>query len=210
MLWLVAGCKKDGDVPEEIRPSDFWVKATVVDEQEQTMPYAYRGEEIVTVDTFMGIPYSREIIYASTYGIDAEKVKFINGAITDGSWEFALFTLVLRHPDYVTDPFLPSEWTKSELETVLVSGATFTMGVAPGQVSMAMRYIQEDVMYQTQVGSPASVKVITVEDYGSPEANIAYFGKKVHVQFEGDFYHEQQRRTITNGEAVLFFRYFNY
>lgn len=210
LLSLATGCKKDADIPLEIRPSDFWVQATVANEQEETLPFAYRGEEIYTLDTFAGIPYPREITYTSTYGIDANKVKFINGTITDGSWGQSLFSLTMRLPELVTDPFLPFEWTKSELESVLIPGATFIMGDAPGQVSMAMTFIQEYERYQTQSGDAASVVVTSVEDYGSPEANIAYFGKKVHIQFEGDFYYGTQHRRLTNGEAVLFFRYFNY
>lgn len=207
-MTLAAGCKKDADVPLEIRPSDFWVQATVANEQEETLPFAYRGEEIST-DTFAGIPYPREITYTSTYGIDAERVKWINGSLID-SWGFTIFNLTLRHPSLVTDPFLPLEWTKSELETVLVPGMSFTLGDAPGQAAMTMRYLQDDVFYNTFPNNTGSIVIAEVEDYGSPEANIAYFGKKVHVVFEGDFHNETQRRRLTNGEAVLFFRYYNY
>jgi hypothetical protein len=209
LLLLVAGCKKDADFPVEIRPSDFWVQCTVDDAQEQAQPYYYRGEDTFTIDTFAGIPYSREITYTSTYGIDADRAKWINGSIVD-SWGFTLFNLNLRHPDLVTDPLRPPEWTKAELEAVLVPGASIPLGDGPGQASMAIRYIDEDVFYYTLPNNTGSVLITEVEDYGSPDANIAYFGKKVHVVFEGAFYNAQELRQVTGGEAVLFFRYFNY
>jgi multidrug efflux pump len=53
--------------------------------------------------------------------------------------------------------------------------------------------------------------LLEVSDYGAPEINIPYFGKKVKFSFSCTMTHSSGATwTITEGEAILLFRYFTF
>jgi len=104
------------------------------------------------------------------------------------------------------------EWTREELESVLLEGKNYMFGDGPGQIRLIIKEPISNVYYQTDDRSNADDYLVleSVEEYGSPEVGIPYFGKIARFTFQCNVYDGDKRWRLTNGEAVLFFRYFNF
>jgi len=212
-LFLLAasfGCKKNVDYPPEIRPNEFWARYNITDENGIEKSYAFRGEDTTKLVNLF--EYVVSIEYFSYYRM-LDSMKQIESGLS-GILIGTPFSIRLKRPELVTDPFTPPEWTASELEDLLYPGKTFVFGDGLGEAKIS---IQD---YPNQAWSCSSnamsnqggyLRVLEVEDYGAPEIGVPYFGKKVKLGFAGDFISNLGTKwRLHKGEAVLFFRYFQF
>lgn len=213
-LFLISSavaCKKDADLPPEIRPNDFWVRCTIVDNNGAEQPYEYRGEQKISIDSIPGLSLS--IGYFSTPAID-DSIKNITSGLATQLFP-APFAIRLNYPERLSDPFAVPEWTKPELERILFAGKSFAFGDETGEAKLYLN----DLPYgkwsyaSTAVSNQGGyLRVTACEDYGSPEVQVPYFGKKVTLEFAGPVVDPQTGIiwTLKKGEAVLFFRYYKF
>ncbi len=204
------GCKKNVEFPPEIRPNEFWVRYTLTDETGTEKPYMFRGEDTTTLNILSG--YVVSLGYYSNSAI-RDSIKHINAGLSE-SLAGTPFTVRLNCPDLVTDPFTAPEWTLTEVENLLYPGKTFAFGDAPGEAKIAIKdYPGENWSCSSTTSSNQNgyFRVLEVEDYGSPEIGVPYFGKKVKISFFGTLVHSSGTIwTLRDGEAVLFFRYYKF
>jgi hypothetical protein len=92
----------------------------------------------------------------------------------------------------------------------LQPGKNLELGEGPGHASVSLRLLSNDQFYHSYPVNDGTLTILETEDYGSPEANIAYFGKKVHFSVQGTLHRDTDVVTLSRCEAVLFFRYYNY
>lgn len=212
-LWQ--SCKKEVDYPADIRPRDFYVRATLVEGDGTERPYEYRGEDTLTLSPLPSLPdLVLEMEYLSNYYIQ-DSIRYLWGGL--GAWDGFVplpFFIQVSHPNRVTDPFTPPEWRKEDLEEVFFPGKEFRYGGAPGDAVIGIAdYLNGAWMFNTLTSdnSDSYLRVLEVSDYGIPELGTPYFGKKVRFQFScrlsngdsGDW-------RLRDGEAVLFFRYYQF
>jgi len=206
--WM--GCKKDADIPAQARVSDFSVTCDVTDTSGNTFPFHYRGDDQIFYDTFAGIPNYLTVGYSSYYYINGTN-KYITGNLHAGYF-FQIFRLDVCRNVSVSEAIEVPEWTREELESVLLEGKNYMFGDGPGQIRLIIKEPISNVYYQTDDRSNADDYLVleSVEEYGSPEVGIPYFGKIARFTFQCNVYDGDKRWRLTNGEAVLFFRYFNF
>jgi hypothetical protein len=204
----IAGCKKDVDIPPELRPNDFWVRCTIVDDTGQERLFEHRGED--TASLAPGLTF--RLGYLSE-GVISDSIRRTWSGL--GTWPFPTpFYLSLSQPDRVTDPFTPTEWQAEDYADVLFPGKTFRLGAAPGEAELGIADFPGGAwaFNTTSIHDPDSyVRVLEVSDYGIPDLGTPYFGKKARFEFfvkvsdsNGTVW------TLRDGEAVLFFRYFKF
>lgn len=210
LIAATAGCKKNVEYPPEIRPSEFWVQYTIEEETGTKQLYRYQGEDSIAWSQIPG--YSVTIDYFSNSEIQNNRKQIVSGLTT-----FFLgtpFSLRLNHPDIVTDPFTPPEWTVDDLENLLYPGQSFSFGDEPGEAKLFINDFPDGVWtcYTSSLSNQSGYcRVLSVEDYGSPELGVQYFGKKVHISFAGTLFQASGTVwTLHDGEAVLFFRYYKF
>lgn len=210
LLATNSACKKNIEFPAEIRPSDFWLRYNIADENGTEHAYQFRGEDKTESSQFPG--YEITLSYFCNYEI-RDSLKQISAGLS-GSISGAPLTLRLNHPDLVMDPFKPSEWTQSELEALLYPGKTFAFGDGPGEAKLILQDYPDTGWQLTTTAlsnQDAYLRVLETEDYGSPEIGVPYFGKKVEFEFACPLYDDSNTpHMLRSGEAVLFFRYFKY
>ena len=202
------GCKKDADLPLEVDPSDSYIRFNMLQSNGQTDTFSLRGGQSIKHDSLF--PLDIKIFPSDFYTIQADSSKHIWGGLRYElfGWGFALG---LQRDTKVTDPLTPPEWKKSELETLLTPGRRFPIGEGQGKARVIINRLQPTLSLSSlEMASSGEVVVETVEDYGSPEANIPYYAKKVQLKFNGTFEKNGQRYTITDGTGVLIFKYYNY
>lgn len=202
------GCKKDADIPLEVRPSDSYVRCNVQHPKGQNDTLSWRGGQRIKNDSLF--PLDIKIFPSDFYAIHADSTKHIWGGLRYElfGWGFALG---LQRDTKVTDPLTPPEWKKSELESLLTPGRRFPIGEGQGKAQVIINRLQPALSLSSlEMASSGEVVVETVEDYGSPEANIPYYAKKVQLKFNGTFEKNGQRYTVTDGTGVLIFKYYNY
>ncbi|MBP6811305.1 MAG: hypothetical protein KA138_07285 [Saprospiraceae bacterium] len=204
------GCKKNVDFTPEIRPNEFWVRYSIVDETGSEKNYSYRGEDTILLNTLSG--YVGTLGYFSDSDIQ-DSIKQINAGLS----EFLAgtpFAVRLNWPDLITDPFAKPEWTASELENLLYPGKTFDFGEAPGEAKITLEGYPGNTWscFSSEISNQNGYfRVLEVTDYGAPEIGIPYFGKKVKIAFSTKLVHSAGMVwTLHDGEAVLFFQYYTF
>jgi len=201
-------CKKEGDYPESIRPSDFFVRCTLVDDQGHERPYEYRGEDTLTL--FPGVVF--DLGYRSNAYIQ-DSIRHIWGGLGDGLLPMPFF-LQLSQPERVSDPLQSPEWRPEDFDNLIYPGKEFRYGPAPGEAVIGIADYPNGAWSLNTLGhdnAGSYLRVEEVSDYGIPELGTPYFGRKVRFRFEcrlsngdnGDW-------LLRDGEAVLFFRYYKY
>lgn len=198
-------CKKEGDYPDSIRPSDFFVRCTLVDDQDREHPYEYRGEDTVTL--FPGVVF--ELGYRSNAYIQ-DSIRHIWGGLGDGLLPMP-FYLQFSRPDRLSDPFQSPEWRPEDFDNLIYPGKEFRFGPAPGEAVIGIADYPNGAWSLNTLGhdnAGSYLRVEEVSDYGIPELGTPFFGRKVRFRFEcrlsnGDW-------LLRDGEAVLFFRYYKY
>lgn len=212
LLLLVsnAACKKNIDFPSELRPNEFWVKYTITDEEGFVTPFAYQGEDTIHLDNLSG--FVAELEYFS-YGEIQGSIKAIYAGL-NGTLFGRPVAIRINAAELLTDPFTPPEWTHTETTDLLQAGKTFAFGDAPGEAQIILNECPNNTWscFSTALSNQnGQLKIMEVSDYGSPEINIPYFGKKVKLSFSGTFtVNTGATWTISNGEAVLLFKYYSY
>jgi hypothetical protein len=216
MLLAATACKKEADLPMELKPDDFYVRYRLEDGAGLNKSYFYQGGQAFVFDSIGNIPINLNVASITRYLIRTDSIKQIWSGL-EYSVEGVLpigwaFVLGFDQPQKVTDPLLPPEWTPDELEQLLVAGRKFPLGEGAGKVHLGISaYPDSLTIPTTSVASPdAYLQIESVEDYGEPKANVPYFGKKVRFSFAGDFKVVDHTIRLSEGEGVLLFRYFNY
>ena len=211
LLVASSACGKKVDFPPELRPRDFYVRYTLVEEATGAeTPYTYRGEDTTASDIVPGLTFT--LSYFSNYAI-RDSIRQISAGIACPLLA-APFTLRLNHPEPVTDPFAVPEWKPQDLESVLYTGKTFVFGDAPGEAKILLTDYPNGAW--TLATTPLSnkggyLRILELEDYGSPEISVPYFGKKVRLEFAGTVYDADGKTwKLRAGEAELFFRYYKF
>ena len=206
------GCKKNIDFPAEIRPNEFWANYTLIDETGAETSYAYQGEDTTTLQILDGFVVS--LSYFSNYGI-RDSIKHIDAGLSQ-SLAGTPITVRLNKPGLLTDPYSVPEWTKEELESLVFPGKSFEFGEGPGQAKITLQDYPGRSWTCTSSNSSNNnaqgyFRVEAVEDYGSPEIGVPYFGKKVKISFATTLSQSTGALwTLKNGEAVLFFQYYKF
>jgi hypothetical protein len=207
------GCKKEVDIPREIRPSDFYARGTVQVPGDTLHELLVRGEQSIFLDSIGNMAFNITIRQHCEYGISLDSNKFIVGGL---SYDF-LFgwaaAIRLFRDQKVTSTEQNPEWRREELEELLVPGREFSFGDGPGQALLFLSQWKPEITVGGDNQKPlpdAFLRLESVEDYGSPEAGIPFYGKMARFRFGGSFEREGNIQKVTNGEAVFFFRYFNY
>ncbi|MBK9336712.1 MAG: hypothetical protein IPM98_08980 [Lewinellaceae bacterium] len=176
----IAACKKDVDIPPELRPDDFWVRCTIVDNTGQERLFEHRGGDKATLPP--GVTF--QLAYLSE-GVISDSIRRAWSGL--GSWPFPTpFYLSLSHPDRVTDPFTPAEWQAEDYADVLFPGKTFRFGAAPGEAALGIADFPDGAWsFKTMDsnGPDSYVRVLEVSDYGIPELGTPFFGKKPDSSF---------------------------
>lgn len=210
LLAAASSCKKNVDYPPELRPRDFFVQCTLADDAGAEQLYVYRGESETTIGQDPGLTFT--LSYFSTSAI-RDSIREITAGIANPLLP-APFALRLHHPDKVTNPFEVPEWKPADLEPLLVPGKIFAFGDGPGQAKLIINDYPAgnwSLATNAQSNPDGLLRIVEVEDYGSPEIGVPYFGKKVRVAFTARVYDNWGKTwTLRDGEAVLFFRYYVY
>lgn len=212
LLLLVSStaCKKQIDFPPELRPNEFWVKYAITDEEGFITPFEYQGEDTIRYDNLSG--FVAELGYFS-YGEIQDSTKSIYAGL-NGVLFGRPISVRINAEQPLTDPFTPPEWTPSESTDLLQAGKSLAFGDGPGEVQITLNQCPNNAwscFSTAQSNQSGQMKIVEVSDYGSPEINIPYFGKKVKLQFSGIFtVNTGVNWTISNGEAVLLFKYYSY
>ncbi len=207
---LLFGCKKNVEFPPEIRPNEFWARYTITDDSGRTTTYYHQGEETTQIEDVSGLVV--ELGYFTETTLE-DSIK----QITAGLSEFLTgkpISIRLKAKMPVSDPFTTVDWTAGELEELLFPGKSFVFGDGPGEAQIQI----EGYPNRTWVGTSAAasnqngyLRVLEVSDYGAPQINIPYFGKKVKLAFACPLIHNSGSIwTLTEGEAVLLFRYYTF
>lgn len=210
LLAASAACKKNADYPPELRPRDFFVRFTLLDENGAGRLYEYRGETDTTIGQPPGLTFT--LSYFSNSAI-RDSIRQITAGIAAPLLP-APFALRLNHPDKISDPFAVPEWTPSELDFLLVPGKVFSFGDGPGEAKLVINDYPDgnwSCSSNSQSNTDGFLRIVEVEDYGAPEIGVPYFGKKVRIAFNARVYDALgEPRALHGGEAVLFFRYYIY
>ncbi len=103
-ICLAQSCKKTVDYPAEIRPRDFYVKCTLINNDGQEQPYEYRGEDSLLL--FPGAV--TQISYLSGSKIQ-DSLRYIWTGLGLSILPQPFFIQV-SHPQPVTNPFTTPEW----------------------------------------------------------------------------------------------------
>lgn len=171
-----------------------------------------QGEQKVTIGTVLGEPLQATVQQRSEYRISTDSNKYITG----GLFYDLLYTwgvgIRLCRDEKVLHAGINPEWSKSELEALLVPGRTFPLGEGPGHAQLTLSQWEPSVNAggEDKPGPDAFLRLESVEDYGSPAVGIPYYGKKARFSFGGSFERQGKVQKISKGEALVFFRYFNY
>jgi hypothetical protein len=204
------GCKKNVEFPPEFRPNEFWARYTIKDDSGHIQTYDFRGEDTTRLENLSGLVvqlgyFTKTEIQDSIKQITAGLSEFFTGAP---------ISVRLNANAPVTDPTTPEEWTAAELESILFPGKSFTFGDGPGEAQIRLEdYPASNWSCNSTISSNINgyLRVLEVSDYGAPEINIPYFGKKVKFSFSCTMTHSSGATwTITEGEAILLFRYFTF
>lgn len=210
LLASSSACKKNIDFPPDLRPNEFWVQYTVVEETGVETKYHFQGEDtthwVLLPDVVIALEYfSHSAIQDSVKQIDSGLI---------GSLAGTPFSVRLNGFDLLTDPFSVPEWTPAELEQLLIPGKTYAFGDGLGEVKIDLQDYPKGTWTcstDTRSNQAGYFRVLEVEDYGSPEIGVPYFGKKVKISFACTLVHNSDKSWILrDGEAVLFFRYYKY
>lgn len=211
-LSSVWGCKKDADIPQELRPKDFYARCTVSAPGGVEQDFFVQGEQTFVIDSIGNIPLEATLKQQSSYHINSDSSKYIWGGLYYDylfSWGIGI-RLCRDQKVSAADP--NPEWTKAELDALLVPGREFAFGNGPGKALLVLNQWQPSIAVggnDLALGD-AFLRLESVEDYGAPEAGIPYYGKIAHFSFGGSFDRSGYVQKISKGEAVVFFRYFNY
>jgi len=211
-LISAVGCKKDADVPPEIRPSDFFARCTISTPDGITQPFFVQGEQTIVIDSIGNLPLEATLKQQSNYFIAPDSNKYTWGGLYyDLLFKWGIGIRLCRDEKITSTEQYP-EWRKEELDALLVPGREFSFGDAPGQAQMVLNQWMPAISVggNDQPLSDAFLRLESVDDYGSPEAGIPYYGKIARFRFGGSFDRGGYVQKISNGEAVIFFRYFNY
>ncbi len=207
------GCKKEVDIPREIRPSDFYAQCTVQIPEDTIREFRVRGEQSIFLDSIGNMAFNVTIRQHCEYGISLDSNKFIVGGLSyDFLFGWAAAIRLFRDQKASATEQNP-EWRREELEELLVPGREFSFGDGPGQALLFLSQWNPEITVggdNQQPQSDAFLRLESVEDYGSPEAGVPNYGKMARFRFGGSFEREGNVQKVTNGEAVVFFRYFNY
>lgn len=212
LLLLIVGClsacKKDGNFPPELRPDDFWVRCSIQDNDGQTHLFEYRGGNSSTVVPGLTL----NLGYFSS-GEIRDSIWYITSGLN--AWPYSTpFYLRINHPDRVTDPFMSKDWRAADIADVLFPGKTYRFGQAPGEAEIEIGEFSAaaEVFGSNGVDNAEGyLRVLDVSDYGIPELGTPYFGKKVRVEFSANVVNNKGVvRRLLNGEASLFFRYYQF
>jgi hypothetical protein len=213
VLGAASSCKKDAVLPPEVRPDIFYFRCTLIDSTGQAQPHEYRARQQIPTGMMGG---GRELIltlvYWSGYHIAAAGQKSIRGGLRTNHFGADLASIELRRDERADDLLEPPEWRRAELEELLQPGRVFRFGDEPGEAQVRWRRWDESEFLSSSARSNASgfLRLETVEDYGSPPVGIPYFGKVARFRFAGEFYRDGQPCRVEDGEALLFFRYYNF
>lgn len=207
---LLNSCKKNVEFSSDLRPNEFWARYTMTDDSGNVSTYAYQGEDTTHLVDLSNFVVSLD--YFTQNAIE-DSIKQITVGLSE-LWTGTPISIRLNANSYVTDPFFPTEWTAAELEELLYPGKTFQFGDGPGQAQIQI----EGYPYKKWICTSSSssnqngfMRVLEVRDYGAPEVDISYFGKKVKLAFSCTMTHQSGSTwTLTDGEAVLLFRYYKF
>lgn len=205
---LLPACKKEGDYPAEIRPRDFYVHCTLVNEQGVESPYEYRGEDTIALHP----AFVLDLGYLGNSYIQ-DSLRHIWAGLGVSFFPMPFF-ISITHPERVTDPFTVPEWQAGDFEDVLYTGKTFTFGPGPGEATIGIAdFPNGNWSFNTQGvdNTDSYLQVLEVTDYGMPELGTPYFGKKVHFKFSCKITNSSgATQQLRQGEAVLLFRYYQF
>jgi hypothetical protein len=213
LIWFGAGCKKNADLPNELRSMVFSVHCIAVEENGNETGFDYQGEQVLTT----GLPGSAAYSVTNfSVGKIVDSIKQITAGLDlFPETSVPLFSIRLKREDRLTDPFSAQEWTKEELDQWLITGKTFAFGEGPGMAMLQLsRTPSSSLIFETDASSNQGgyVKILAMEDYGSPALHVPYFGKKVTIEFEGAVYNNPTGTSLLlrNGKAVLLFQYYKF
>jgi hypothetical protein len=211
ILCLIAnvGCKKDADIPMEVNPADFYVRCNIMMDSVSQPPFEYRGGQVIELQNPV---LAWEVGSASNYSIGLDSIKRIQSGLRLFVLSNWFISVGLQRDAVVADGSVRPEWTKWELETLLVPGRKFPIGTRRGEARLLLSSHNSSagIFPNDTPSNDAYLRLESVKDYGSPEIGIPYYGKLARFTFAGSFTRGNTVITIREGEANILFRYFNY